>query len=598
MLTLKLILQILSAEERLKMLKLFLLMLVMALLDVVGVASIMPFMAVLGSPEIIETNTTFAYFYGLTTSVGVTSKTQFLFCLGIINLCLLFVSLAFKAFVVYAQMGFVYMQEASISARLVEGYLNQPYSWFIEKNSSDIGKTVLSEVQSVIIGSLLPMVVLVAHSAVAFALLVLLVIVDPIVALATAMTLAIIYAAIYRTFSHYLRRSGVSRVEANRARFESVGEAFGAIKDIKIASLEDVYARRFSRPAVEYASNLTFSQLISQLPKYAVEGLAFGGVMALILTMMVGGEELGEILPVVGVYVFAGYRLIPALQNIYISLTQLKFSGPALTNLCVELNDLDALDNSRRQLNIMSFKKVVEMRNISFTYKRAKRPVINKLSIDVRARTTVALVGPTGCGKTTVIDIMLGLLEPDSGGVFVDGTLLDDTNRKSWRRSIGYVPQQIFLADASIAENIAFGVSPTNIDHAAMERAAKIANLHSFIVTSMADGYETNVGEKGVKLSGGQRQRIGIARALYHSPEVLIFDEATSALDGYTEKAVMEAVNNLGKKITIIIIAHRLKTVRSCDEIFFFSEQGLSDRGTYESLKANNKSFRALAKLA
>lgn len=598
MLTIKLILQMSNSEDRFKIIKLLCLVILMAILDVAGVASVMPFMAVLGNQEIINNNFIILFLFETATEMGASTNTEFLLMLGMLNLLILLTSFSFKAYVTHTQMKFVYMHEASISANLVRGYLNQPYLWFVDRNSADIAKNVLSEVQAVITGSLLPLVVLIAHGAVAFALMVLLVIVNPLIALFTGLSLAIVYLTIYGAFSAYLEKIGVLRVESNKARFKAIAEAFGAIKDVKIANLEHVYARRFSEAAVKYASNLTVSQLIAQLPRFLVEGIAFGGIMALVLAMIFAGKDLGEILPIVGVYVFAGYRLMPALQNIYTSLTQLRFSGPALANLCSEFGKLNLSKDAKGSSCALGLEEAVELRNVSFAYNGAKVPVLNNLSIYVQARSTVAFVGPTGCGKTTLIDIMLGLLEPKSGGAFIDGVRLDNDNSKHWRRSVGYVPQQIFLADTTVSENIAFGIPPADIDQSAIERAAKIANIHSFVVDNTANGYATIVGERGVRLSGGQKQRIGIARALYHSPEILIFDEATSSLDGRTEKIVMEAVKNLRKKVTIIIIAHRLKTVQNSDNIFFFSGDGLLDQGTYDDLKARNPAFKTLSDLA
>ena len=230
-----------------------------------------------------------------------------------------------------------------------------------------------------------------------------------------------------------------------------------------------------------------------------------------------------------------------------------------------------------------------------FTYPEAERPALQGLSLLVPARTTVGIVGGTGAGKTTAVDIMLGLLDPTQGRLLVDGVPITRDNRRDWQRSIGYVPQQIFLTDASVAANIAFGLPPAAIDQAAVERAARTAELHDFVIGELPEGYATLVGERGVRLSGGQRQRIGIARALYHDPDVLILDEATSALDNLTEKAVMDAVHNLGHAKTIVMIAHRLTTVRDCDIIFMLEQGRVVASGSYDELIAHSRQFRALA---
>jgi ATP-binding cassette, subfamily B, bacterial PglK len=235
---------------------------------------------------------------------------------------------------------------------------------------------------------------------------------------------------------------------------------------------------------------------------------------------------------------------------------------------------------------------------VHYRYPGASRPALQNVSFDVEACTTVGIVGATGSGKTTLVDIVLGLLRPESGVIRVDGEVLEDQSVRHWQRSLGYVPQQIFLSDDSIAANIAFGLGGKDIDMAAVERAAKVANLHDFVVNELPEGYQTTVGERGVRLSGGQRQRIGIARALYRDPDLLIMDEATSALDNVTERAVMEAVHNLGRQKTIILIAHRLSTVRNCDRIFLLEHSELIASGTYDELVAQNARFRAMAESA
>jgi len=237
----------------------------------------------------------------------------------------------------------------------------------------------------------------------------------------------------------------------------------------------------------------------------------------------------------------------------------------------------------------------IELRDVIFSYPQADIPALHGMSLRIPARSTVGLVGSTGAGKSSVADMILGLLRPDSGALVVDGTEITPDNMRSWQDQLGYVPQQIYLADATIAGNIAFGIPEDEIDMAAVERAARMASLHDFVTTELAQGYATEVGERGVRLSGGQRQRVGIARALYHDPEVLILDEATSALDNLTERAVMEAVDNVGGQKTIVLIAHRLSTVRQCDTIFLLEQGRLVAEGDFDALIEQNTRFRQMA---
>jgi ABC-type multidrug transport system fused ATPase/permease subunit len=294
-----------------------------------------------------------------------------------------------------------------------------------------------------------------------------------------------------------------------------------------------------------------------------------------------------SILPIFSLYIFAGYRLMPAIQQIYSSFTSLTFSAPALEKLYNDLKNLKPITLNEDK-SILPLNKSIILKNIHYNYPNTSRVSLKNINLEIPAKSTVGFVGSTGSGKTTLVDIILGLLEAQKGTLKIDEKMITKENTRSWQRSIGYVPQHIYLKDDSIAANIAFGVSHENINQKMLERASKIANLHNFVVEELPNQYQTSVGERGVRLSGGQRQRIGIARALYHNPQVLILDEATSALDNETEKAVMDSVNNLRKGITIILIAHRLNTLKNCDIIFKLDRGQIARRGTFQELDKNN----------
>lgn len=589
--SIKKLLDLLKPPERKRAYLLLGMILVMALLDMVGVASIMPFMAVLANPELVETNALLKTAYE---KLGFTDPRQFLFALGMLVFVLLVVSLAFKALTTHAQLRFTLMREYSIGKRLVEGYLHQPYSWFLSRNSADLGKSILSEVGTLIHGGMMPMMNLIAQGAVAMALLALLILIDPTLALIVGLTLSTAYALAFKATQRLLSRLGTERVRANQARFTAVSEAFGATKEVKVGGLEQAYIQRFSRPAKTYACHQATAQVISQLPRFALEAIAFGGMLLVVLYLMAKSGTFANALPTIALYALAGYRLMPALQQIYGAVTQLRFAGPALDALHVDLMSLQPSHPNPRQ-DAIALKKTITLKQIQYCYPNAPQPALKSLSLTIFAKSTVGLVGSTGSGKTTMVDLILGLLEAQKGTLEVDGQAVTEHNRRAWQRDIGYVPQQIYLSDDTVAANIAFGLDAKDINEAALVRAAKIANLHEFVLNELPHQYQTTVGERGVRLSGGQRQRIGIARALYHNPQVLILDEATSALDNLTEQAVMEAVHNLGHEITIILIAHRLSTVKACDTIFLLEKGELKAQGTFEDLTRANERFRAMA---
>ena len=590
---LKKLLALLSPPERKRAGLLMGMILMMAFLDMLGVASILPFMAVLASPELVQTNAVLNAAFTLSRHAGIHAPEQFLFVLGVLVFVLLVISLAFKALTTYAQIRFARMREYSIGKRLVEGYLHQPYSWFLNRHSADLGKTILSEVGTVIGNGMTPLMTLMAQSTVALGLLILLLIVDPLLALSVGVVLGVAYAGIFTVMSGWLQRLGQARIVANKERFTAVSEAFGAAKELKVGGLEQAYIQRFSKPAEIFAKGHAMAQVISQLPRFALEAIAFGGMLLVILYLMAKSGSFASALPIITLYAFAGYRLMPALQQIYQAITQLRFAGPALDALHQDLMSLQATDAQHGQLSPLSLIQDITLNQVS--YPNAPQPALKGIDLTIPARSTVGFVGPTGSGKTTTVDVILGLLEPKEGALKIDGQPITAANRRQWQHAIGYVPQHIYLADDSVLANIAFGVPTKDIDQQAVERAAKIANLHEFVINDLTQGYATTVGERGVRLSGGQRQRIGIARALYHNPKVLILDEATSALDNLTEQAVMEAVNNLGHDITIILIAHRLSTVRQCNQIYLLQRGEVKAQGTFEELMHASEQFRRMA---
>lgn len=588
---LKKILYLLSAHERKRAILLLGMILIMALLDMIGVASIMPFIAVMTNPELVETNFILKTAYETSSIIGVKNAQQFLFVLGISVFLLLIISLSFKALTSYAQVRFTTMREYSIAKRLVEGYLHQPYSWFLNRHSADLGKTILSEVGLIVSKGIGPMMDLISQSTVTIALLVLLILVDPKLTLIVALTLGSAYGLMYLFSQNLVKQIGKKRLKANEGRFTIIDEVFGAFKEVKVGGLEETYLQRFSDPAKTLADQSAKLSIISQLPRFALEAIAFGGIVLVVLYLISQSGSIINVMPVIALYALAGYRLMPALQKIYISLTELRVVSPSLNAI---YNDLTNLQTTSKKTNkdVLHFDRSINLKNIYYHYPNASRTALKNINLTIPARSTIGLVGATGSGKTTTVDIILSLLEPQKGSIEVDNIVINKFNSKAWQNFIGYVPQEIFLSDDTVAANIAFGVDPKRIDIEAVEHAAKIANLHDFVTSELPFKYQTTVGERGVRLSGGQRQRIGIARAMYHKPKLLIMDEATSALDNLTEQIVMEAVHNLRRNITIILIAHRLSTVKKCDKIFLFDKGKLEGQGTFKELINTSDIFR------
>jgi ABC-type multidrug transport system fused ATPase/permease subunit len=576
-----------SPKELKSSILLLVMLLIVALLDTAGVASILPFIAVLADPEIITNNPILLGVFEFSSKFGVKNQDQFIFVLGIAVFIFLVVGLAFKALTTYFQLRFLNMLEFGISKRLVESYLNQPYSWFLSRNSSDLGKNILSEVNQVVGRSNL-LLELLAKSMIAIALISLLILTDPVLAITVGLLLGLSYGIIFKLTKAYLNRIGSESFKNNQLRFTAVSEAFGAVKEIKLNSLEKVFTQRFSVAAETFSKIQASLSIIGKLPRFAIEAIAFGGIILTILYLMSQSGSFTNALPIISLYVFAGYRLMPAVQMIYSAFTQLTFGKTSLNALTDDIKNLSHSNSNHEDDSILSFNNKISLRNVSYNYPNSSRIALKNISMDIPIKTTVGLVGTTGSGKTTTVDLILGLLEPQNGTLEVDNNVITKKNCRAWQRSIGYVPQHIYLSDDTIAANIAFGENIKDINYEVIEEVSKIANLHDFIIDELPKKYQSKVGERGVRLSGGQRQRLGIARALYKKPKILIFDEATSALDNKTEKIVMEAVNILSKDITIILIAHRLDTVKNCDTIFRIEKGERVSSGTFDQIIKEN----------
>lgn len=587
---------ILSASERGRTGALLLVLLLVAIAETAGVASVMPFIAVLANPEVVETNKYLAWAYK---TLNFSNRDDFLRVLGVTFLLVTVGSLAVRALGLWAQLRFVHNRGYIWSTRLMAAYLRHPYEWYLNRHTANLSTSILSEVNEVVNGALMPALQICANALVAVLLVVLLMSVDPLLSLTVAIVLGGGFGLVQVAVRRKLGKLSKLRQATTRARFRIVQEAFGGAKDVKVLGLEESFVSRFREPARTLAQVSIQSQLISKLPPLAMQGLLFGGMIAVLLYLMTTYGNFAEIIPLAALYAFAGYRLLPAVQGISSNLSELRYREAALNSLKKELEDappIPALGSERDQnTSPVGLQHSLSLKNVTYRYPAVERPAISELNLSIAANSTVAMVGPTGSGKSTTADVILGLLRPQSGELLVDGTEITSKSERAWRRSVGYVPQQIFLVEGSVAQNIAFGIPDAKIDRAAVERASVIANLHEFVTRELPEAYDTAIGERGVRLSGGQRQRIGIARALYRDPSVLIMDEATSALDNLTEHAVMEAVHNLSRRKTIILIAHRLSTVRNCDCIFMLEDGQITGSGTYDELVEKHARFRAMA---
>ena len=569
-------------------------LMVRAAVETVGVSSIAPFMSVVANPAVVETNRWLRTVYE---TFGFETVPAFLVALGAAVIAVLAVSNAISALTLWAMLRFAWGTHHRLGVRLLRGYLAQPYSVFVARNSASFNKTILTEVNAVVQGVLIPALNILSRGMVVIAISVLLIVLDPVLAAIILVVLGGAYGTLYGLVRQKQLRLGRARTDANVLRFKVTDEAFGGIKDVKVLQREEAFVRQFVPASRAFSHTSASNQTVSQIPRYLFETLAFGGIVAIVLYSIRSGNGVEQILPVISIYAFAGYRLMPELQNLFAAVAAIRFNRAALDDLTDDLDQyLPQGDHEMAEISPVRLDHEVRFDDVTFQYAGAERPALDRVSLDIPKNQTIGLVGPSGSGKTTLVDLLLGLYEPDEGAIRVDGIELDEGRIRGWKRCVGYVPQQIFLADDTIAGNVAFGVPAGDIDRTRVETVARQAHLHDF-VDDLPEGYDTVVGERGVRLSGGQRQRIGIARALYHDPDVLVMDEATSALDGATESAVMDAIGVLAGQKTIVLIAHRLSTVMGCDRIYLLEHGRVAASGSFDELNEQNASFRSMAQL-
>lgn len=583
---------ILDAGERRRALLVLIIMIVAALLEVAGVASILPFIGVLTDPSLIERNVWLAYAYD---GMGFANQRDFLVFLGAVVLVVFISSLAFRALTVYAIQRFALMRIHSIGLRLLRIYMAQPYEFFLNRNSSSLAKSLLSEVATVASSVLMPAMRALSGFIVSTAIVGVLVLVEPAASLLIAIVFVSSYLAVDLLTRTRVRRSGRMRVQANDDQYRIASEAIQGLKELRVLGREADYVERFRVPSRIYSRHQAIMLSTREMPFYVIQAIGFGAMLSFLLLGIVSGDDLSQTLPLISFFAFAGYRLLPAFQDVYRSVGQVRFALPALEQLVSDMRmQSEGVAVRKGTVTPLSFERVLKFEQVSFRYQGAENDTLADFSLSIPARGRIALVGSTGAGKSTVADLVLGLLLPTSGQVTVDGIPLTRDNVHAWQENLGYVPQQIYLSDDTVTANIAFGVPENEVDHASVERAARQAQIFEFIA-GLPSGFSTRIGERGARLSGGQRQRLGIARALYRNPSVVVFDEATSALDNQTEAAVMDAIEQLGKEKTVLLVAHRFTSIMSCELVCHINQGSVAGFGHYDELLANSAMFRELA---
>ena len=472
------------------------------------------------------------------------------------------IRVTFLGYLAWRQMGFAMALQADIGERLFSGYLRQPYTFHLNRNSAELIHTAVTEVRLFTFSVLLPAMVVITEVAVVAGMVGLLVLIEPVGAMVIATVMGVAGWAFLRVVRAGIDRRAVARQLHETQRQVHLQQGLGGVKEVKLLGRDAEFLASFREHNEAGAKVGRYQLTLQQWPRLWLELLAVLGLAGLVLTMLAAGRDVAVIVPTLGLFAAVAFRVMPSANRIMGAVQSLRFGSPVINLLYRELH-MDAPVPPRAHGGPITFANTLALDHVTYTYPGAPTPSLRDVSITIRKGESVGFLGSSGAGKSTLVDVLLGLLTPDSGAVRVDGRDVQE-HLRSWQDHIGYVPQTIFLTDDSLRRNVAFGLPADQIDDAAVNRAIRAAQLES-LVAGLPQGLDTPVGERGVRLSGGQRQRIGIARALYHDPDVLVLDEATSALDGETETGVMEAVDALHGTKTVLIVAHRLSTIAQCD---------------------------------
>jgi ATP-binding cassette, subfamily B, bacterial PglK len=563
---------------RAKLAGIFSLSLVQAIFQVVGITSIFPFLAIAADPERIRRSHFGIRFLELFPPM---ENRQLLLIAGTIAIAGLIVSNAVNSLADYARTRYTQNFAHWLRIRLLRRMASQPYTYFLHRNSADLLKKILGDVANYTSGVLLPLLDTVARVVTAALLLATLFLVQPVIALSAAIGLGGFYVITFRLLARKRREVDENLKISINGLFREATQMLGGIKPVKVHRAEEHFLSRFANHSMLAAQTGSRLSVFAGITRYLVEPLAFGGLVAAVLLLAIKGRDFSDILPNLGVMALAGYRLLPSLQLIYSQLTQVSAMHHAVDEVYDEFAaaetdksmPLQVTGETLARAKPLRWNDVISLREVTFRYPSAARPVFDGLSLMIPKNTALGIIGPTGSGKSTFVDLLLGLYHPTAGEILIDGRRLTPELVPSWQASIGYVPQDIFLIDDTIARNVAFGLLDSEIDRARLREACEIAQILDFIEAELPDGFNTNIGERGIRLSGGQRQRIGLARSLYHRPSLLILDEATSALDMATEAKLLDALRSLTGKLTMVVAAHRLSVVENCDQLIDLSKK-------------------------
>jgi len=562
---------------------------------VLGIGMIPAFVSIVAAPDrVLE----IAWLQPVFEWLNITGSRDLLLWGSAALLGIFIVKSAYIIFFNYIEARYIFNRRYIISHRMMSAYMQAPYTFHLQRNTAELLRNVTSEVYILINKVLSKILAMAREGLMAFAILLFLLVVEPLITVIVILFAGLGAGTFLQLTKRKVKEYGVREQVHRSEMIKAVNQGLGGLKDARILNREFEFIKRFSDEARDSSKLLTYISYTSKIPQPLIETVAVAGMMMISAILVWQGRPLGIIIPILTLFAMAIVRLMPAIRNLTSDYTNLIYNMVSLNPIYNDLKSLEETNREfraeRRDIKPMELEQKIEGCNVFYSYPNSEEHALDGVSFSIPRGKAVAFVGESGAGKTTVVDLLLGLLDPGKGEILVDGRDIRE-NISAWQRNIGYIPQSIYLADETLRKNIAFGVPVEEIDDKQVMKALELAQLTKMVDDQLPEGLDTILGENGTRLSGGQRQRVGIARALYHNPQVLVMDEATSALDNITEKEITKAIESLKGERTIIMIAHRLTTVQNCDILYLMKDGKIKDMGTYNQLIEKNNEFRKMA---
>lgn len=587
------IFQLLPEGDTLKIGALFLMMIFASIITLLGVGTVPVFVsAVIDAERILN----YPVLGDFLTSIDVTTPQELALFGAFALLSIYMFKNLFMLFYNYTNGKFMLNRVLFLQNRIFRAYMNSPYTFFIGRNSSELLRNINSEVGKIVDGTLKPALLICLNAIMTLVIVTGLIIVEPLITGVGIIFFGGFTYLFLRLTKKSISRYGSESLAHRKSMTKAILEGLQGFKDAKVLKRENYFLDQYDYHAEKHKGYDIRNMVLNSLPRQIIEMIALSGILFIAVMMVLQGREVSTIVPMIALFGAAVMKVKPSINSIIEDINKLRYNIYSVDAVFRDLNHLEKKYDQNPPSRLgekLTLKKEITLENLDYSYPNQSKPAVRNISISIPKNRAVAFVGPSGVGKTTLVDVILGLLEPQKGSLKIDGKDVFE-NLDMWQRNIGYIPQFIYLLDDTIRRNICFGIPDKEVDEEMLEMAIETSQLKEFIGT-LENGINTVVGERGIRLSGGQRQRIGIARALYNNPQVLVMDEATSALDNITERVLIKAIERLRGNKTIIMIAHRLTTVKNCDTIYMMKDGEIIASGKYDDLLINSKEFREMS---